>query len=298
MSDQERTLQFGKYTVEASSWDKTLFPDADLRKGDLIEYFCNISDTILPHLKGRPLSFQRLPDGVDQDGFIQKNTPDHFPDWIRTATLETQDGSVTHTLAENKATLAYLADQACLAIHRSLATADAPDHPLELVIDLDPPGDDFAAVQQAAKWTREALEARDLPAHIMLTGSSGIHVVVPLDGSTPFDQVREYAGKLTKALAEEHADELTTEQRKDKRRGRVFLDINRNARGQTSVAPYSPRAVAEAAVACPVSWEQALAKGTGPRELTLKHIEDHLREHGDVWKDIRRHAVDLASHME
>jgi len=294
MSGTDKTFTYGNYTVEASSLDKPLFPKVGITKHDLIRYSEKIADVMLPHLKDRPLSFQRFPDGIEKSGFFQKNTPDYFPDWIRTHELKKEDGTVRHTLADNTATLVYLANQACLTVHAGLALADQPDHPVELVIDLDPPGDDFSEVQCSAKRVKTLLEdEHNLPVFAKFTGSSGIHVVVPLRGRNTFDTVRNFAKRLTDQLAEQFPDDLTTEQRKNKRQGRVFLDINRNAYGQTAVAPYSVRAKPGAPVACPVDWDEALASDADPQMYTVENVLRRLGQKGDVWSDIRRHAVDL-----
>lgn len=294
MSAGEKTLTYGPYTVEASSWDKTFFPKVGSTKGDLIRYSEEIAEVMLPHLKDRPLSFERYPDGVEAGGFFQKNTPDYFPDWIRTERLKKEGGHTEYTLADNTATLAYLANQACITVHAGLSRVGSVQNPCDLVIDLDPSGNDFKPVQTVAGRFKDFFEEKlDLTCFAKFTGSSGIHVVVPLKAEECFDEVRGFAGDLVEVMAETYPDDVTTEQRKNKRGSRVFLDINRNAYGQTAVAPYSVRAKPGAPVACPVDWEEALDSDADPQQVTLKNVLKRLEKKGDPWSDIRRHAVTL-----
>jgi bifunctional non-homologous end joining protein LigD len=144
--------------VELSNLDKVLFAAAGLTKADLIDYCERVAPVMLPHLAGRPLSFERYPDGVEAEGFMQKNASDYFPSWIRRARLTKQDGAVEHVVAEDAATLVYLANQACVTLHVGLARTDRIDHPDRMVIDLDPSDDDFAKVRRAAREARALIE--------------------------------------------------------------------------------------------------------------------------------------------
>ena len=250
------TIEIDGHKIALSNTDKILFPKAKVSKGDLIDYYRNVAPTMLPHIAGRPLSFQRYPDGIEAGGFMQKNASDYFPDWIRRAHLAKEDGEVDHVVAEDAATLVYLANQACITLHAGLFRIDRIDHPDMMVLDLDPSDDDFSKVKRAAKDARALLEEVGLTAFVQTTGSRGLHVWVPLDRAASFDEVREIASDLAEALAARRPDERTTEQRKAKRGDRVFLDVARNAYGQTVVAPYSVRARPEASVATPLAWEE------------------------------------------
>ena len=156
--------------IELSNTDKVLFPTPGLTKGDLITYYRRIAPVMLPHLAGRPLSLQRYPDGVEAEGFMQKNASDYFPHWIRRARLAKENGEVEHVLADDAATLVYLANQACITLHVGLARVDRIDHPDRLVIDLDPSDQDFDKVKRAARAARRLLEALGLVPFVQLTG--------------------------------------------------------------------------------------------------------------------------------
>lgn len=208
---------------------KHLFPEEGITKADLVDYYRTVAPRMLPHLRGRPLMLERHPDGIDAGGFMQKDLPEYFPDWVHHAELPKSDGRVTCVICDDTATPAYLASQACITPHRFLSRVDRPDHPDRLLFDLDPARDDFAPVRDAARQLRRLLEEVGLPSAVMTTGSRGLHVLVPLDRRAPFDDVRAFARDLAQLLASRHPDTLTTEARKKARRGRLHLDIQRNA---------------------------------------------------------------------
>ena len=228
-------MKIGRYKVELSNQDKVLFPEPDISKGDLVAYYKNISDIILPHLKNRPLTMQRYPRGIDSKGFFQKDKSDYFPDWIESVKVSKQDGSVDMVIANNQATLVYLANQGMIIPHVWLSRKDKLNYPDKLIFDLDPPGKNFDLVIKGAHAIREVLEKLEMNPYVMTTGSKGIHVTVPLARQQDFNEVREFAGKISRFLAEKNPDEFTTEVRKDKRKGRLFLDYLRNSYAQTGI---------------------------------------------------------------
>lgn len=286
MSDE--TLTVDGHEIALSSQDKVLFPRSGISKGDLVDYYRRIAPTALPHFRDRPLSMHRFPDGIGKDGFFQKDVPDYFPDWIDRIELAKEGGTVTYAMANDAATLVYLANQGCITPHLALARADKPDHPDQLIFDLDPSGDDFARVQEAAGWVKALLDELELTSFVKTTGSKGLHVVVPLDRETPFDEARKVARAMAERLAEQHPEALTVEQRKDKRGGRVFLDYLRNAYGQTAVAPYAVRAIEGAPVATPLRWDEVGAGDLHPQKYTVANIFRRLAQIEDPWADIHR----------
>ncbi|MFF9850503.1 non-homologous end-joining DNA ligase [Streptomyces litmocidini] len=269
--------------VEIKRAEKELFPDDGITKADLAAYYRRVGPRILPHLRGRPLMLERHPDGIGAGRFMQKDTPDHFPDWIRRWELPKADGTVTYPVCDDLATLLYLAGQACVTPHRWLSKADRPDHPDRLVFDLDPSGEDFEPVRQAAFSLREVLDELDLPAALMTTGSRGLHVLVPLDRRAPFDTVRAFARDVAELLADRHPERLTTAARKQAREGRLYLDVQRNGYGQTAVTPYAVRALPGAPVATPLNWSELDDPGLTPRRWTLATIDERLEEE-DPWR--------------
>jgi bifunctional non-homologous end joining protein LigD len=292
--------RYGRRSIETSNEDKILFPDAGITKGDVLDYYDRIADHLLPHLEERPLVLQRFPDGIRKGGFYQKQVGEYFPGWITTTRVDVgaSGGSQELVVCDRKATLAYLANQACLTFHPWLSREHRIQHPDLMLIDLDPPGGDFEAVRRAALLVRELLHELGLVSFAKLTGSKGIHVAVPLDRSSSFDSVRAFARGTMERLAARYPDELTTEQRKDKRRGRVYLDTGRNAYAQTAVAPYSVRPLPGAPVAAPIGWEELEEDTIGPRDVTIKSVFRRLGQRKDPWAGLRRRSRSLGRARE
>lgn len=281
-----RTFQLDGHSIEISNTDKLLFPDDGITKGDLAEYYCRIAEIALPHYRDRPLTMQRFPDGIGKKGFFHKNIPDHFPEWIDRVEVPKQDGTVCHVLANSAATLVYLADQGCITPHLAVARADDPNKPDRLVFDLDPSDGDFAKVQEVAKAIKGALEAHDLPSFVQTTGSRGLHIVLPLDRSAGFEELRGFMRAFAQSVADTMPNLATVEQRKAKRGDRVLIDTFRTAYGQTAVAPYAVRARAGAPVATPLRWDEALGADMQPQKYGLGNIFRRLAQIDDPWLEI------------
>ncbi|MFF5157640.1 non-homologous end-joining DNA ligase [Streptomyces sp. NPDC000348] len=288
--DGARTVRAGRRRVEIHRPGKVLFPGGgdtgEYTKGDLVDYHRAVAPFMLPHLRGRPLMLDRRPDGIDGPAFMQKNTPDGYPDWITRAEVAKEGGTVTHTVCDDTATLLYLVDQAGITLHRWLSRADRIDRPDRLVFDLDPSGDDFGTVREAARLLGELLDELDLPSALMTTGSRGLHVIVPLSGDHAFDDVRAFAREVADTLAAAHPDRLTTAARKKDRGDRLYLDVQRNAYAQTAVAPCTVRALPGAPVATPVSWDQLDDPGLHARRWTVADAVEQVRT--DPWSDLPR----------
>ncbi|MFG0328463.1 MAG: non-homologous end-joining DNA ligase [Phycisphaerales bacterium] len=288
------TRRFGRYSVETSNESKVLFPSAGLTKGDLIDYYEKVADFMLPHLKDRPLTLHRFPDGIEADGFYQKNRSAHFPDWLESVTVKKEGGTVDHVLAKRAADLVYLANQGTITPHTWLSRVDHLNQPDRIIFDLDPSGDDFGVVRRGAQILRERLESLKLAPFVMTTGSRGLHVVTPIRPDADFDAVRAFARRVAGAMARDHADEFTVEHRKAKRGDRVFLDTNRNAWAQTGVAPYAVRAKPGAPVATPLEWEEVGRSRLRPDQFTIRNLFQRLDAiDGDPWRSINRRARKL-----
>ncbi|GIK38926.1 MAG: ATP-dependent DNA ligase [Chloroflexota bacterium] len=288
----DKKVEINSHTIELSHLDKVLFPDDGITKGDLIDYYQRIAAIMLPHLADHPLSLQRFPNGIQAEGFYQKEMPDYFPDWIRRVSVEVKEDQVRQdqVVCDNVETLVYLANQACITLHPWLSRADKLNHPDKLIFDLDPPGNDFETVRFAAGRLREMLQEVGLVPFVMTTGSKGLHVVAPLDQSADFDEVRAFVRELADELARREPKRLTTETRKNQRQGRVFLDYLRNAYGQTGVATYTLRAKPGAPVATPLDWAELADPQLHSQSYTMRNIFHRLGQKADPWQDIRNHA--------
>lgn len=275
--------------VEVTNRNKIMYPRDGLTKGDVVDYYTRIADYILPHIRARPVSMLRYPDGIDGESFYQKQVSERFPGWFRTVTVKKKGGEVVHAVCEKKADLAYLANIACLTPHVWLSRSSSLDRPDRMVMDMDPSGHDFEMVKDAARAAGNELRALGLVPYVMTTGSRGLHVTVPLDQSSPFDEVLSLA-KLVSARMVENDDRFTVERSKAERNGRLLIDVFRNAYAQTAVPPYALRARDGAPVATPLEWSELDDPGLTSRRYDMRSIHDRLTTVGDPWRDIERHS--------
>ncbi|GGX02143.1 non-homologous end-joining DNA ligase [Streptomyces chartreusis] len=287
-----RRVRAGRRTVEVKRVDKVLLPGSgdakEYTKGDLVDYHRSVARFMLPHLRGRPLMLERHPDGLDGPEFMQKNTPEHYPDWITRVEVSKEDGTVRHTVCDDTASLLYLTDQACLTLHRWLSRTCSIDCPDRLVFDLDPADDDFGQVREAAGFLGELLDELELPSAPMTTGSRGLHIVVPLTARQDCDEVGKFARDVADTLTAAHPDRLTTAARKKDRGDRLYLDVQRNAYAQTVVAPYTVRARPGAPVATPIGWADLDDPDLHARRWTIADAVEKARS--DPWAGLMRRA--------
>lgn len=290
-----RLMNFGKYKVKLTNEDKVLFPVSGITKGDLIRYYHAIADYMLPLVKDRPVTMRRFPDGIEATGFYQKDKSAYFPKWIESVKVKKENGeTIAMILANNTATLVYLANQACITPHIWLSKKDKLNNPDKLIFDLDPPGDDFEMVINGAQALKKVLEEDlSLKTFIMTTGSKGLHVIVPLNRKAEFDAVRAFAETISQYVADQNEEHFTTEVRKNKRKGRLFLDYMRNAYAQTGVAPYAVRAIEQAPVATPLHWDELDEKKLHAKTFHIKNIFDRLESKENPWKDFNKYGADL-----
>ncbi len=246
--------------VSLTKPDKVLIPAAGghpaITKADLFDYAGRIADRMIPLIAERPAVLQRFPDGTDGEGWYQKHTPGHFPDWIPTVELPKRGGTVRHVVLDSADALRYVVNQGTISVHVLGGTVTAPDVPAELLIDLDPSIDDPAQVVAATTAVRELLDDLGVTGFVKTSGSRGIHVHVPLTGDAHFDAVRALSDHLARVLADRHPDLLTVAFAKDERGDRLFVDMLRNAPAQHAVAPYTLRPKPGAPVAVPLRWDE------------------------------------------
>jgi len=287
-------VQAGETTVRVSHPGKVLFPDAGITKAQLADYYLTVADTMLPHLRARPVAMERYPDGISGHRIFQKDVPAYFPDWVDRVTVDKEGGTLTQVVCENAATLVYLADLACITPHAWLSRIDRPGWPDQLIFDLDPAGDDFVAARSAALAVRALLDELDLPSFVKTTGQRGLHVTVPLDRSADFDAVRSFARDVARELVARHPTQLTLEQRKDRRGGRLYLDLMRNGYAQTAVPPYAVRATSLGTVATPLHWDELSDLSLRPAWFTLGTVPGRIAATQDPWATMAHHPRNLA----
>lgn len=271
--------------VEIENRSKIFFPGCGITKGDLVDYYRRVAPAMLPHIRNRPVTMERFPDGIGREGFFQKEIPDYFPAWIERVTVPKKGGSITHPLCNDEDSLVYIVSQGCITPHVWLSEKDRPSRPDRIVFDLDPPAGKPAAVRQAARRLRTELERLGLRSVVMTTGSKGFHVTVPILPEWEFAAVRRFARQIAKRVAAAHPEKITVEQRKQARGGRVYLDTMRNGYAQTVVAPYAVRTRPGAPVATPVGWEE-LGRGLEPDRYHLRNLFRRLGQKDDPWQDL------------
>jgi bifunctional non-homologous end joining protein LigD len=289
---KDGSLTVGGRTVQVTSVDKPFFPETGMTKGDLLAYYRDVAETMLPHLAGRPLNLQRFPNGVDGHGFWQQGASDHFPDWVRTVTVERRGrgGTVDHVVCEDAATIVYLANLATVTFHAWTSTIEHLARPDLVILDLDPdPDQGLEVVRAAARAVRAACQELGLAPFVQTSGSRGYHVVTPLRPGPDVEVVRDFAAELAALVAARDPGRLTVEWRKEKRHGRLLLDTARNGYAQTIVAPYSVRPRPEAPVATPIDWDE-LGR-VEPRSYTLTNLRRRLARKPDPWAGMAAQAV-------
>lgn len=242
-------------SIEITHPEKIIFPKLKLTKLDMVHYYESISEKILPFLKDRPLTLQRFPNGISKEGFYQKSAGDYFPSFIQTVEIPTEEGSNTQVVCNTKKSLIYLVNQGTLSFHIWLAKKDKLHKPDKVIFDLDPSENDFKKVKEAAQITGDFLRKQNIEPRLMTTGQNGLHVWYTIRRTKEFDQVREEVKKMAEKLAEKHPKLLTTAVRKDKRKGKIFVDYLRNSYAQTAICPYSLRPNEQAGIATPIAWE-------------------------------------------
>ncbi|HEX3819208.1 MAG TPA: non-homologous end-joining DNA ligase [Candidatus Sulfotelmatobacter sp.] len=260
----------GKH-LKLSNLDKVLYPAAGFMKKDVIDYYVRIAPALLPHLHGRALTRKRYPDGVDAEPFFEKNAPMHKPDWVKTAPIWSGHNrrTVHYILADDLATLVWLANLAALELHPSLALAKDIECPTEMVFDLDPgPPANIVQCCQVGLWLREIFDHFKLQSFPKTSGSKGLQIYVPLNTPVTYDDTKTFSRALAELLEDQHRDTVVSDMKKNIRTGKVFVDWSQNDKHKTTVAVYSLRARERPTVSTPVTWDEV--------EKTLKKKDASL----------------------
>jgi bifunctional non-homologous end joining protein LigD len=277
----------GRRTLRLSNLDKPFWPEEGIAKGDLIGYYRDIAPVLVPHLKGRPFTMKRYPDGWQGKHFFQKQSPSHMPEWILRASLpaSTREGErklIDYALVNDDLALLWMANMGCIDLHTWASRADRPERPDWVVFDLDPSEDaGFEHVIRVARLVKQTLDLLDLESVPKTSGSRGIHVFVPIARRHSYAVVREFAGIVAGALARAHPDLVTTEWVKRKRSG-VLVDANQNRPGATNASVYSVRPRAGAPVSTPLRWEE-VEPGLDPSAFTMEAVLHRVARHGDLF---------------
>ena len=257
MTDASVEIQ-GK-NLKLSNLEKVLYPAAGFTKKDVIDYYVKIAPALLPHLSGRALTRKRYPDGVDGEPFFEKNAPMHKPEWVKTAPIWSGRNrrTVHYVLANDLATLVWLANLAALELHPSLALASDIECPTEMVFDLDPgPPANIVQCCQVAIWLREIFEHFGLQSFPKTSGSKGLQLYVPLNTPTTYESTKTFSHALAQLLEHDHPELVLSDMKRNLRTGKVFVDWSQNDEHKTTIAVYSLRAREHPTVSTPVTWDE------------------------------------------
>jgi bifunctional non-homologous end joining protein LigD len=272
-------------TVEFTHTDKVLFPAKGYTKGDVLEFYEKIADRLLPHLKDRPVTLERLPDGLQRPNsphFWQKNTPDYYPDWIPRIDLPTERGKpVQYALVNDLQTLLYLVNQGTMTFHVYFSRVSDLEHPDYVLFDLDPGQATFQDAVKVAKHIHRLLVHQGADSFPKTSGKSGLHIVVPWKQSGGYDDARSWAMDIARRVEHDLPDVATVQRSKAKRHGRVYVDVMQNVLGHHVVPPYVLRATPEATVSTPLDWKEVTAK-LNPKAFDIKTIFARLKK-GKGW---------------
>ncbi len=291
MAKKKVHVEVGKRTLDLSNLDKVLYPEDEVVKAEVIQYYLSLAPTILHHLKGRPLSLVRFPDGIYGEQFFQKNRPEWAPDWVDYIRLG-GDRKKEYVVAREEAVLVWLANLACLEIHQMHSTTVHSDKPDYIVYDLDPPEDfDFEELKGIAFNIKEYLEQHGYHTFVKTTGGKGLHVVTPIEPNYSFDEAFQTAKKLMGPFVDRNSN-TTLNIVKEARKGRVLIDIYRNRPSQTIISAYSLRGRKGATSSTPLTWE-SLQDLSNTADMNIHTTRELVESEGDAWESIRAWAVPL-----
>ncbi|NML68368.1 DNA ligase D [Chryseobacterium sp. RP-3-3] len=300
-SEKEKEITLDKHQVKLTNQDKIYFPKDGITKGDVIDYYQSVATYILPYLKNRPLSLNRFPNGIEEQGFYQKDAGDSMPDWIKTTKIysESNDKYIDYVYCNDKATLAYLNNLGCIDLNPWNSSLPDLEHPDYLVLDLDPSKKNtFDDVIETALQVNEVLNSIKVKSYCKTSGSTGIHIYIPMGGTYDFDQVKDFAHILMKQVNEK-LPKLTTLERSLQKRDdkKIYMDYLQNRTGQTLASVYSLRPKEGAPVSMPLKWDE-VKSGLKPTDFTIHNALERIKDKGDLFKPVLGKGIDMMKALE
>ena len=281
--------------IQVSNLDKVLYPKVGFTKGQVIDYYIRIAPVLLPHLKDRPLTMKRYPDGVEGEFFYEKNCPAHRPKWVKTAKVwsEGNNRMMEYCLAQDLPTLVWAANLADLELHTSLSRKNNIKRPTMMVFDLDPGAPaDIVQCCQVGLWLRDLLAGMKLKSFAKTSGSKGLQVYVPLNTAVTYDQTKDLSRALAQHLEGEHAGLVTSNMSKAVRKGKVFVDWSQNDEHKTTICVYSLRAREEPTVSTPVTWDEVAhclkKKKTDLLKFRSDKVITRVEKMGDLFEPVEK----------
>lgn len=293
-------LEIGGISVPISNLDKVYWPDSGFKKYDLIEYYLQVSEIILPFLIDRPQNLHRHPNGIKGEGFYQKDTAGIFPHWLETLKVHSKSGgkNIEYLLCQNEASLLYLANLGCIELNPWSSRKGNLENPDYTVIDIDPSEKTtFEQVIEVALVAKEVLDKAKIKGYIKTSGSSGMHIYIPLGGKYSYEEARDFTKILCYFILEELPDLTSMERNVRKRQGKIYLDFLQNRKGQTLAAPYCARPKPGATVSAPLDWKE-VKPGLDMREFNIKTMPARIEQKPDLFKPVLGEGIDIEMALE
>jgi bifunctional non-homologous end joining protein LigD len=278
--------------------EKVLFPVDGITKGELARYYETVAPATLPHLRGRPVTMERFPAGIERKGFIQKDVAKLAPEWVERVDVPKKGGQSSHALVTDERALLWMINLNTITPHIWVSRVPDLHAPDLCVFDLDPSQEDDAALRAAALLVRAQLEELGLESAIKTSGSKGFHIAVALDRASDFETLWPFSHAVGSLLVKRHPSVFTQEFIKADRGGRILIDTGRNGFGATFAAPYAVRPRNGAPVSAPCTWDEIEQGKVGPRTFTLRNVPERLAEVGDVWSTLAARPLSLTRSIE
>ena len=295
MSASHKTeIKVAGRSLVVSNLEKVLYPKTGFTKGEVIDYYIGISPVLLPHLKNRPITLKRYPEGVDGFFFYEKQCPAHRPDWIKTTTVPSErrrEKQIDYCVINDLPALVWAANLADLELHTFLHRAPAITRPTVLAFDLDPgPPADIKQCCHVALWLKETFDHLSLQSFPKTSGSKGLQILVPLNTPTSYEKTKPFAHALAQRLEIERPDAVVSQMQKSLRTGKVLIDWSQNDEHKTTVTVYSLRAKEQPSVSTPVTWEEVAKGAKDPNRLvfTPADVLTRVEKHGDLFEPVLR----------
>lgn len=292
-SKTESALNIKGKTVPVSNLDKVFYPETGFTKGQVIDYYIRISPVLLPHLKDRPLTLKRYPDGVQGGFFYEKRCPSYRPDWVQTATVwsDRHDSEIHYCLANDLPSIVWAANLGDLELHTFLAKQQNVEQPTMVVFDLDPgPPANIIQCVQVAQWLKAELDELGLKSFPKTSGSKGLQIYIPLNSSITYEETKPFARTMAERLTRAHPDLVIAKMEKRLRAGKVFVDWSQNDSHKTTVCAYSLRAKEHPTVSTPVTWDEvaSASKKRDAARLTFESDEvlKRVEQQGDLFEPV------------
>jgi bifunctional non-homologous end joining protein LigD len=299
---RESTLDINGKTIPVSNLDKIFYPKTGFTKGQVIDYYIRVSPALLPHLKDRPLTLKRYPDGVEGGFFYEKRCPSHRPEWIQTASVWSDHNKeeINYCLANDLPSIVWAANLGDLELHTFLAKKQKVECPTMVVFDLDPgPPANVVQCAQVAQWLKNALDALNLESFPKTSGSKGLQIYIPLNTTVTYEITKSFARTMAERLTRDHPNLVLAKMERRLRAGKVFVDWSQNDSHKTTVCTYSLRAKERPTVSTPVTWDEvtdALEKRDADRLTFLSdQVLKRVEKQGDLFEPVLKLKQKLPS---